>query len=161
MNADQITSALGISTTESSAAADNVRRHLIEERESLITETVFSDPVGAKLQFLRDAIALGYDVTLIYIGIADANLSEARVIQRVQAGGHDVPTDRLERRFTQSLKNLIEATAFVPTVQIYDNSDCIGRPFRLVLTIRHGAIEFEADPLPAWLSDAMRGAGTS
>lgn len=161
VNADQITSALGISTTESSAATDNVRRHLMEERVSFITETVFSDPVGAKLQFLRDAIASGYDVTLIYIGIADAFLSEARVIQRVQAGGHDVPTERLERRFTQSLKNLIEAMAFVPAVHIYDNSDCIARPFRLVLTLRHGVIEFEANPLPAWLSSAVRGAGAS
>jgi hypothetical protein len=87
VNADQITSALGISTTESSAATDSVRRHLIDERASFITETEFSDPVGAKIQFLREAVASAYDVTLIYIGIANADLSEARVIQRVQGGG--------------------------------------------------------------------------
>jgi predicted ABC-type ATPase len=160
VNADQITSALGISNTESSVAADHVRRHLIEERASFITETVFSDPVGAKLQFLRDAIAAGYDLTLIYIGIADAKLSEARVIQRVQAGGHDVPTERLERRFTQSLKNLVEAIAFVPTIQVFDNSDCVGHPFRLALTLRNGVIDFEADPLPTWLSNAMQEASS-
>jgi predicted ABC-type ATPase len=161
VNADQITSALGISSSESSATADSIRLHLVKDRVSFITETVFSDPVGAKLQFLRDAINSGYDVALIFIGIADAILSEARVIQRVQEGGHDVPSDRLERRFTQSLKNLFAAMEFVPTVAVYDNSDCFEHPFRLALTVRHGAVEFQADPLPRWLSDARGRSGSS
>src|SRR5580700_6469118 len=112
VNADRIGAALGISDTEAAAAADAARRQLLAEGMSFITETVFSDPVGAKLQFLRDAIAADYRVTLHFIGISSAQLSGARVSQRVRTGGHDVPPERLERRFRQSLENLRQALEF-------------------------------------------------
>ena len=85
------------------------RVQLLTEGTSFITETVFSDPVGAKLQFLREAIAADYRVTLYFIRLLSSQLSGARVAQRVSAGGHDVPPERLERRFRQSLENLRQA----------------------------------------------------
>src|SRR6185436_10930507 len=81
VNADRIGAALGISEAEAAAAGDAARAQLLAERESFITETVFSDPVGAKLQFLRDAIAANYRVTLYFVAIASAQLSAARVSQ--------------------------------------------------------------------------------
>jgi predicted ABC-type ATPase len=150
VNADRIAAALGISDTEAAAAADAVRRKLVAEGMSFITETVFSDPVGAKLQFLREAIAADFCVTLHFVGISSAQLSGARVSQRVRAGGHDVPPERLERRFRQSLENLRQALGFVPEIHVYDNSSS-EIPFRLVLSVRASQIEFAADPLPDWL----------
>jgi predicted ABC-type ATPase len=150
VNADRITAALGISNLEAAEAADAARVQLIADGTSFVTETVFSDPAGAKLQFLRDAIAANYDVTLYYIGISSAQLSEARVSQRVRAGGHDVPPERLERRYRQSLENLAQALKFVPEVHVFDNSFS-DVPYRLVLSVRDGRTEFAADPLPTWL----------
>jgi predicted ABC-type ATPase len=49
--------------------------------------------VGAKLDFLRRAIASGHDVQVHFIGISDARLSEVRVMQQVEQGGHDIPSD--------------------------------------------------------------------
>ncbi len=149
-NVDRIAAALGVSDTEAAAAADAVRKQLVAEGTPFITETVFSDPVGAKLQFLRDAIAADYRVTLHFIGLSSAQLSGARVSQRVRAGGHDVPSERLERRFLQSLENLHQALEFVPEIHVYDNSSSES-PFRHVLSVRAAQIEFIADPLPAWL----------
>jgi predicted ABC-type ATPase len=122
----------------------------VSNEESFITETVFSDPVGAKLDFLRQAMTAGYEVQLHFIGISGADLSEARVLQRVAQGGHDVPSDRLERRFHQSLQNLAQALTFVPDVRVFDNSN-IAHPFRLLLRAERGQITFQADPLPTWL----------
>jgi predicted ABC-type ATPase len=150
VNADRIGAALGISDAEAAAAADAARAHLVTQRVSFMTETVFSDPVGAKLQFLRDAIAADYDVTLYFVGLASVQLSEGRVAQRVQAGGHDVPPERLERRFRQSLENLRQALKFVPEVHVYDNSSA-EVPYQLVLSVREGRTEFVADSLPGWL----------
>src|SRR4051812_3585129 len=90
VNADRIGAALGISDSEAAAAADAARAQLLAEGMSFITETVFSDHVGAKLQFLRDAITAGYRVTLYFVGISSAQLSGARVMQRVRTGGHNV-----------------------------------------------------------------------
>lgn len=154
VNADRIAAALGISDFEAAAAADVARKQLLADRVSFITETVFSDPVGAKLQFLRSAIAAGYRVTLYFIGVSSAELSGARVSQRVRAGGHDVPPDRLDRRFRQSIGNLAEALKFVPEIHVYDNGSA-RRPYRLVLSARNGQSEFMAEPLPDWFRPAM------
>jgi predicted ABC-type ATPase len=156
VNADRIGAALGISDSEAAAAADAARGQLLAEGMSFITETVFSDPVGAKLQFLRDAIAADYRVTLYFIGISSAQLSGARVMQRVRAGGHDVPPERLERRYRQSLENLRQALMLVPEVHVYDNSSA-GIPYKLVLSVREGRPEFVADPLPDWLRPIIPG----
>jgi predicted ABC-type ATPase len=74
-----------------------------------------------------------------------------RVMQRVAQGGHDVPSDRLERRFHQSLQNLAEAIKFVPDVRVFDNSDT-DNPYRLVLRIERGRTTFRAHPFPEWLA---------
>jgi len=149
VNADRIAAALGVSDAEAAAAADAARKQLLAEGMSFITETVFSDPVGAKLQFLRDAIGADYHVTLFFVGLSSAQLSGARVSQRVRAGGHDVPPERLERRFRHSLANLGQALTFVPEAHVYDNSSS-DVPYRLVLNVQEGRTEFAADPLPAW-----------
>jgi predicted ABC-type ATPase len=155
LNADDIAAKLGLSVGESARTADAVRTELLDSGEPFITETVFSDPVGAKLQFLRDAIAKGYDVTLIYIGLDSSELSEARVIQRVESGGHDVPSERLARRYAQSLVNLRAAIDFVPLVRVFDNSNA-ENPFRYVLQVKDGMRLEEVAPLPNWLVGAFR-----
>jgi predicted ABC-type ATPase len=151
VNADELTRKLGVPNAEAAAFADGAREALLTTGESFITETVFSDPVGAKLDFLRRAVAAGYEVQLHFIGISDAGLSEVRVMQRVAQGGHDVPSDRLVRRYLQSLKNLAECLAFVSEVRVFDNSE-IDRPFRCVLRAIRGQITFRAQPFPEWLA---------
>jgi len=150
INADRITAALGISNEEAAAAADAARVEKLEAQRSFITETVFSDPGGAKLGFLRDAIKAGYDVHLMFIGLASPLLLEGRVAQRVASGGHDVPPDRLERRFSQSLENLRTALTFVPDVSVFDNTSDTN-PFQLVLAVRRGQRRFVAESVPRWL----------
>lgn len=154
LNADDIAAKLGLSVGESARTADAVRAELLDSGESFITETVFSDPVGAKLQFMKDAIAKGYDVTLIYIGLDCSELSEARVVQRVESGGHDVPSERLPRRYAQSLINLRAAMDFVPIVRVFDNSDAED-PFRYVLQINDGLKLDQVAQLPRWLAGAL------
>lgn len=45
-----------------------MRRSMIEKTRSFVTETVFSDPVGAKVRQLEEAVSGGFDVQLIFIG---------------------------------------------------------------------------------------------
>lgn len=62
VNADELSRMLGVPNKEAAKFADEARALLVANGESFITETVFSDPVGAKLDFLRRAIATGYEV---------------------------------------------------------------------------------------------------
>jgi predicted ABC-type ATPase len=47
--------------------AEKRRQDLLSKRESFITETVFSDPVGSKVEGLRTAQATGYAVAMIFV----------------------------------------------------------------------------------------------
>ena len=67
---------------EAARIADQVRRSLLVERRSFIMETVFSDPEGDKLAFLREATDAGYAVVLLFVGINGSDLSVLRVQQR-------------------------------------------------------------------------------
>lgn len=70
--------------------ADDARRDLLKRGLSFCMETVFSDPVGDKVQFLKDAQSAGYTVIGVFITLSDPALSAARVAQRVGRGSHDV-----------------------------------------------------------------------
>jgi len=154
LNADDFQNASGVTDREAQAFMDGARQSYLESGQSFVTETVFSDPQGAKLKFLRDALDRGYEVHLIYIGLDSPAACDARVVTRVLAGGHDVPADRIPRRFTQSLQNLKAAIAFVPNVTVWDNS---GRPEdrHIVLKVTSGKVGWRQKILPDWLAHVL------
>ena len=106
LNADVLAGELGIDAYQAAEVAAKLRQEFVNQRESFVFETVFSDPVGDKLSFLKNAAQQGYSVVLCFIGIADADRSEERVSMRVSQGGHDVPNDKLTARFPRTMTNL-------------------------------------------------------
>jgi len=151
VNADALARSLEMTAYEASELAAAIRSELLEQGESFIFETVFSDPVGDKLSFLKEAAEKGYSVVLCFIGIANVETSEQRVLMRVSQGGHDVPPDKLQARFPRTLRNLSLAMRDLPCVLIFDNSD-LRRPYRLVATFENGVETAQRDPIPAWLT---------
>ena len=136
VNADHIAQALDPSHPErvayqAAAVADDVRRDLVKRGHSFCMETVFSDPVGEKVQFLQDAQTVGYTVIGVFITLSDPALSMARVAQRVGRGGHDVPDDKLESRFGRTAQNIQAALQFVDVGLLIDNSSA-ETPYRLL-----------------------------
>jgi predicted ABC-type ATPase len=55
VNADLLARELSIDPFEAANVADSLRRELVRQRESFVFETAFSDPVGDKLAFLKEA----------------------------------------------------------------------------------------------------------
>jgi predicted ABC-type ATPase len=150
LNADSVAANMSVDSMEAARILDADRARRIAGGIGFITETVFSDPYGHKLDMLRAAVEAGYDVTLLYIGLTSARLSALRVDQRVLRGGHDVPRDRIASRYTRSLANLNQAIAFVPSVKLYDNSSA-DDPFQHVATFHDGALTFRMKGrLPMW-----------
>jgi len=130
-------------------AADALRRELVRQRASFIFETVFSDPAGVKLAFLKEAAESGYTVVVCFIGLSGPNASEERVAMRVSQGGHDVPTEKLRSRYPRTFANLKAATRDLPHVLVFDNSD-LGKPFRQVAMFEKGRMRRKARSVPAW-----------
>jgi predicted ABC-type ATPase len=150
INADDIARELKITSYEAAELADALRRELVRQRESFVFETVFSDPIGDKLTFLKDASVTGYNVVLCFIGISGPATSEERVGMRVSQGGHDVPSEKLVSRFPRTLANLDAAIQTLPTVLVFDNQD-LAAPFRKVAEFQNGESVFLAALVPEWL----------
>lgn len=153
LNADEVAAKTGIDSFSAARILDALREQMIEERRGFLTETVFSDPDGAKLDMLKRAVAAGYDVTLIYIAVASPQLCAKRVEQRTQHGGHDVPREKLATRFVRSLANLERACTELPVVKIYDNSSPTD-PYRLIAVVENGRPTHHGT-VPKWLASVM------
>lgn len=150
INADQIAAELRLGAYEAAGIAEAARVRMLNEGKSFITETVLSDPVGAKVAFLQQASARGYDITLIFIGLANPELSAGRVMARVQKGGHDVPIDKVMARYERTLRNLERAISSLPRVIVYDNSSA-EQPYRFLAEFRNGQLHERSEgPIPAW-----------
>ncbi len=154
VNADVLAAELAVEPYEAARLADALRKTLIERGESFVFETVFSDPVGEKVAFLAEASRCGYVVVMCYIGLSGPDQSAERVAMRVSQGGHDVPDDKLQSRFSRTLANLGAAIARLPHVIIYDNSD-LNVPYRLVAVFEHGQLRHLQEPIPEWLRPVL------
>lgn len=62
---------------------------------------------------------LNWQVELIYLALPSVEMSKARVVERVAHGGHDIPVNAIERRFSRSLCNLLNEFSFA-----VDNCAC-------------------------------------
>ena len=113
--------------------AERIRENLLRHGVSFCMETVLSDTKSAKLDFFRLAQSLGFRVVLIHIRLESPQLSQARVHQRVNAGGHDVPAGKLLARFPRTAENAARALSFVDYGLVLDNSSALW-PFQVVAT---------------------------
>jgi predicted ABC-type ATPase len=156
VNADIVARELGIDPYRAAQFADTVRRYLLEQRESFIFETVFSDPVGDKLAFIKEAKTCGYAVVLFFVGVGSAKISDDRVAMRVSRGGNDVPAEKIVARFPRVMRNLQRALVELDNVRVYDNSD-MTRPYRLVAIRESGGQIATFEPVPDWLRPLLPG----
>ncbi len=143
LNADEIARELEIDTYEAARVVTRLGQELVSQRESFVFETVFSDPIGDKLNFLKTAAQSGYTVVLCFIGLSGPDTCEQRVAMRLSQGGHDVPADKLESRFPRTLENLKAAIGQLPHVLILDNED-LAIPFRKVAVVERGHLVWSA-----------------
>lgn len=101
-------------------AVDNDLCDAIDAGRSVAVETVLSSDKYRPL--VARAKARGFTIVLVYIVLRTPQLSALRVARRVARGGHDVPADRIERRWRASLANLEWFGLRADHVYVLDNS---------------------------------------
>lgn len=103
--------------------------HAMREKVPFALETVFSywdvQPGGvvlSKLDMITDLQAAGYFVLLIFVGLANVELSVLRVATRVAEHGHAVPYEKLVARFPRTQHAIHEAAKIADATIFTDNS---------------------------------------
>jgi predicted ABC-type ATPase len=108
---------------EAAAIAAATRSRLIELRQPLIAETVFSH--RSKLELVDEAAAAGYYVA-VHVLMVPEDLAVARVDYRKASGGHGVPVDKIRARYQRLWPLVAEAVPKADSVTFWDNSQHSG-----------------------------------
>jgi predicted ABC-type ATPase len=117
---------------------EELRNDCLENRKSLIFETVLS--AIDKIDFIENAIQLGYFVRLFFVGTNHPSINASRIAHRVLEGGHDVPITKIISRYSKSIANCILLTEFVDRLYVYDNSVDYEKP-KLLFRTKNGKLE--------------------
>lgn len=127
VNADEI--AHGLSPFNPASVAIEAGRLMLQRIEDLLSrqETFSIETTLATRSYLnlvRRAQAAGYRVSLLFFWLRTPELAIQRVAERVEKGGHDIPTDIIKRRYVSGINNLFKLfMSEVDYWDIYDNSD--------------------------------------
>ena len=88
---------------------------LVEANADFVIETTLASLTYArKIPIWRER---GYNVSLIYLRLGSIAESLARVRKRVEAGGHSIPPEAIERRFAKSISYF--ETTYKPIVNAW------------------------------------------
>jgi predicted ABC-type ATPase len=96
-------------------------KRAIKNNNTIAIETVLSS--NKYLPYIQMARAKNYKITMIYVALSSVELNIARVKMRVEAGGHDVPEQKIRDRYQRSLNNLKLFIPFLDNLTVIDNSD--------------------------------------
>jgi predicted ABC-type ATPase len=138
VNADNI--ALGLSPFQPEKVAFEAGRimlerieYLLENNETFAIETTLATKIY-KYKLLK-AIENGYDVKLLFFWLPTVEMAINRVAIRVSEGGHNIPIDVIQRRYSRGIENLFKI--YLPLCNewaVFDNSD--GEPLMIAQGIK-------------------------
>ena len=88
----------------------------------------------------------GYFVRLYYVGISSVEESISRIANRVQKGGHDIPSSDVHRRYQSRYEDLLAVLPFCNEAIFYDNEN----GFQVIAEYRSGKFFLLSDQTPEW-----------
>lgn len=88
-----------------------------------------------------------FNIHLFYVGLSSAQESIKRIRNRVEKGGHNIPTEDVIRRYDSRFESLIKILPYCDEVKFYDNEN----GFDNIAEYHNGEIIFRSDYIPDWL----------
>ena len=157
VNADILAKQLDKDNTEAvsykaAKLTEKLRTRMLQTGCSFCFETVFSHP--SKIDFLAKAKSFGYEIVLVYIHLQHNELNQARVMQRVNEGGHNVPVDKIISRIPRTMIHVKDALPLADVVQFYDNSSQ-SNPFQSIAQINGAKLTTQTNELPGWANEML------
>ncbi|QKZ14578.1 zeta toxin family protein [Spirosoma sp. KUDC1026] len=131
VNADEI--ARGLSPFNVESVAFEAGRLMLQRIDQLLDKQVdfaFETTLSTRsyVQTIKRAQQAGYSVKLYYFWLPSADMSKERVARRVARGGHNIPTEVIERRYSRSIKNLVQLYQPICThFTVFDNSGTVAQ----------------------------------
>ena len=133
VNADLIAAGIAPFAPESAAiAAGRLMLELIEKHVAAADSFAFETTLSGRgyARKIPKWRAAGYRIELFFLSLPSVDFAIERVAQRVRQGGHHIPTDVVERRFTAGLVQF--ERVYKPLVDMWTLIDSSQSPYRFV-----------------------------
>lgn len=149
IDTDKITAALGGDKIVGGKAAIAKIEDCLEKGISFTQETTLAGQRTIKTaKAAKDA---GYFIRLYYVGLDSVQESQERIQNRVRKGGHDIPSEDVERRFTSRFADVAKILPYCDEATFYDNNN----GFSAVGEYRNGELTPKGRNYPAWLEELL------
>ena len=136
--------------------ADARRAALLSQRQSFVSETVFSH--ASKVQLIAQAQQMGFVVALHVVALDDPERLLQRVARRVREGGHSVPPEKILARYPRTLANLQQAVQLADVAYLYDARELEDGGPCLAAVCEDGRLTHTlSQPLPRWVQHMLDG----
>ncbi|MCH5206149.1 MAG: hypothetical protein J1F09_04290 [Oscillospiraceae bacterium] len=145
IDTDKITAQLGGDKIKGAKAAIKRISDCLSKGASFTQETTLS---GVRtLKTIQKARGLDYTVRLYYVGVGSADESIKRIKNRVEKGGHDIPSEDVRRRHGKRFEDLARILPLCNEVRFFDNEN----GFVEKAEYRNGVLIPKSETLPPWL----------
>lgn len=129
-------------------AVERIERALIDG-VNFTQETTLSGEYPKRL--CKRAKEAGYYIRLYYVGLDTAEESIRRIRNRVERGGHDIPTKDVNARFSHRFEDVLKILPYCDEAKFFDNDN----GFVLVAEYRNGQLLPIGTYRPTWLSQLL------
>jgi len=102
------------------AISDFLRYKMIQSDSSFSFESVFSH--DSKIKEIEIAKKANFKIYFYFITTSDPLINYQRIKNRVETGGHDVPSEKINERYYRTMNNLYTAFKLSDRAYIFDNS---------------------------------------
>lgn len=148
IDVDKLAAQLG-SPVEGGKAAVRKIDECLEKGISFTQETTLS--CARTERTIRRAKERGYTIRLYYIGLDTMEESLGRIANRVAKGGHDIPKEDVERRFSTRFADVLRILPYCDEARFFDNDN----GFVEVAEYRNGELIPRVSNPPRWLLELM------
>ena len=146
VDVDKITKELSVGAADGAKAAIKIIDDCLEKGVNFTQETTLSG--FRTLNTIKAARDSGYYIRLFYVGLDTLEESLARIKNRVEKGGHDIPCEDVARRFDGRWESLRRVLPFCNEAVLFDNNN----GFIQAAEYRNGKIITIEENPPSWLS---------
>lgn len=99
------------------------------------------------LKTIRKARELDYFIRLYYVGVSSSSESIRRIKNRVEKGGHNIPSTDVERRYSKRFEDLAKILPYCGKVRFFDNEN----GFAEKAEYKNGSLIIKGGNAPDWI----------
>lgn len=101
------------------------------------------------IKTIQKARELDYYIRLYYVRVSSSDESIKRIKNRVEKGGHNIPTEDVERRYNKRFEDLAKVLPYCNEVRFFDNEN----GFVEKAEYKNGLLITKSGIIPQWLKD--------